>query len=121
MAFKRFLKDFGRMDEKELPEVILWDKYLVYATVLGVADELEKTMKIKIEAMQEQDVTLTDIYFTHYLIHANLTSSINHAVGSAVNTSHATIASSNSSSGGGYGGGFSGGGFGSGGGGGHGF
>ena len=121
MAFKRFLKDFGRMDEKELPEVILWDKYLVYATVLGVADELEKTMKIKIEAMQEQDVTLTDIYLTHYLIHANLTSSINRAVGSAVNTSHATIASSNSSSGGGYGGGFSGGGFGSGGGGGHGF
>ena len=49
MAFKKFLNDFGRFDEKELPEIVLWEKYIVYATVLGVAERLEKTMKIKME------------------------------------------------------------------------
>ena len=33
MAHKKFLEDFSRFNEKELPEVTLWDKYLVYATI----------------------------------------------------------------------------------------
>lgn len=122
-AFKRFLEDFGRLDEKELPEIILWEKYLVYATVLGVADNLEKTMKIKIEQMNlENSTTISDIYFTNYVINSNINSTISNTLSKAIATSHSTIASSSSSSSGGFGGGFSsGGGFGGGGGGGHGF
>ena len=117
-ALKRFLKDFGRMDEKELPEVALWEKYLVYAVVLGCAKKLSKTMKIKMEAMNLEDSMIFDPYtFNHFTV-------ISHVVSSSVHTAH--VASNVSSSGGsswssgsGGGGGFSsGGGFGGGGGGG---
>lgn len=46
LAHKRFLKDFGRFNQKELPEIMLWDRYLVTATVLGCSDQISKQMQI---------------------------------------------------------------------------
>ena len=109
VAFKRFLKDFGRMDEKELPEVALWEKYLVYAVVLGCAKKLSKTMKIKMETMNiDSSITFDPYTFTHFAV-------ISHAVSSSVHSAHAASSVSSSggsswSSGSGGGGGFSGGG-----------
>lgn len=123
-AFKRFLEDFGRFDEKELPEIALWERYLVYASVLGVADKLQKQMQIKINQMNANSASpdLTDIYIMNNLLNANIGNTITSTVNNAVNTSRATIAASEASSGSGSGGGFSsGGGFGGGGGGGRGF
>lgn len=61
-AFKNFLKDFGRFDEKELPEVRLWNKYLVYATALGCAAKLLKTMQVKIEELGlENNITVIPV------------------------------------------------------------
>src|SRR5699024_7133677 len=57
MAHKKFLEDFSRFNEKELPEVTLWDKYLVYAVVLGCADNLSKEMNIKMASMENVDTT----------------------------------------------------------------
>ncbi len=120
MAFKRFLKDFGRMDEKTLPEVTLWDKYLVYATILGCADELEKQMKIKMEAMHmtEDSMTFGNYYMMHAIIHGNILHDVSGVVHQAVSSSRSSVANSQNSSGGGFGGGVSsgGGGFGGGGG-----
>ncbi len=121
-AHKRFLEDFGRLDEKELPEVTLWDKYLVYATVLGCADTLAKEMKLKVEMMEQSGVLVAgyDPFFSSYLLHASIYRSINHSVHNAVASSRSSIAASQASSGSGFGGGASGGGgsFGGGGGGG---
>ena len=122
MAHKRFLEDFSRFDEKELPEVTLWDKYLVYAIILGCADELSKEMSIKMASMNNLGTTYGDYdpYFTHYHITTNVCTSINNSVHTAVSSSRSSIAASSSSSGGGFGGGSIGGGgsFGGGGGGG---
>lgn len=124
MAHKKFLEDFSRFDEKELPEVILWDKYLVYAVILGNADKLSKEMKIKVDAMNTNDGTTIymgyDPFFTHYMITSSVYSSINNSVHTAVSSSRSSIAASQTSSGGGFGGGSIGGGgsFGGGGGGG---
>ncbi len=122
MAHKKFLKDFSRFDEKELPEVILWDKYLVYATILGCADELSKQMQIKINTMEEAGVYASgyDPFLHHYLLRSTIYSSINRSVHTAVSSSRSSIAASRNSSGGGFGGGasFGGGSFGGGGGGG---
>jgi uncharacterized membrane protein len=40
LAFRRFLKDFSSLDRSKLPQLILWEHYLVYAVVLGVAEEV---------------------------------------------------------------------------------
>ena len=107
MAFKKFLLDFGRLDEKQLPEIVLWSKYLVYATVLGVAESLQKTMKIKLKNIENNDLTISDIYFANYLINNSIYHTVSNSVSKAVSISNATIANSNYSSGSGFGGGFS--------------
>ena len=124
-AFERFLKDFGRFDEKELPEIKLWERYLVYANIFGLADKVGKTMKIKFNEMYPNGYSNRDFVFDYYLW-STLNRDINRTVHSSISTAHSEVASkiaeSSSSSGSGIGGGFSsGGGFGGGGGGGRGF
>lgn len=111
-AFKKFLKDFGRFQEKELPEVKLWGQYLIYAHILGCAKDLEKEMQIKLNAMEEEVTydSLSDIYRINYIMNSNLSSVINSSVIKVVTASTAEIAKSHNSSSGGFGGGFSGGG-----------
>ena len=122
-AFKNFLLDFGRFEEKDLPEIILWEKYLVYATVLGVADKVSKAMQVKLDSMPNASYTAGDFVFDYYLytsLSRDLNRTISRSYSSAVSAVNA--ARSRNSSGGGFGGGFSGGGgFGGGGGGGRGF
>lgn len=122
-ALKKFMKDFGDLDSKQLPEIALWEKYLVYAVVLGCAKELSKTMELKIKDMNLDDPnmvnTMHDFDRINYITSFNrsLTRSINSSMSNAYS---ARTAASSSSSSGGFGGGFSGGGgsFGGGGGGG---
>ena len=124
-AFKRFLEDFGDFENKELPEISLWEKYMVYATVFGIADKVAKVMNVKIKEMQVNNTNINTNYGDYYY-HCNLSNYINSAITSAISQAAATaaaeIAKSAASSGSGSGGGFSsGGGFGGGGGGGRGF
>lgn len=42
-AFKAFIKDFSRFTEKHPEEVHLWDRYLSYAQVFGLTDEIMKS------------------------------------------------------------------------------
>lgn len=122
-AFKNFLADFGRFDIKELPAISLWERYLVYATVFGLADEVEKAMSVKINEFPEGTVgayypSWVDFHIAHMVSHSISSSFASNQT--AITNSR--IASSSRSSGSGFGGGFSsGGGFGGGGGGGHGF
>lgn len=124
-AFKKFLKDFGTFDTKELPEIILWERYLVYATIFGLAEMVEKAMNVKIKELEVSDAS----YYgnTYVYVHdLGISSAINSAVSSAYRGAQNTISrqAANASGGsfGGHGGGFSsGGGFGGGGGGGRGF
>ena len=125
MGLKKFLQDFSNMDKRELPEVTLWEKYLVYALPLGCAKKLAKDMEIRIKEIDPNSTVLTDFDYMQRTIMIN--NIINNAVASSITTAYAeksrqemsNVASSSSSSGGGFGGGFSsGGGFGGGGGGG---
>lgn len=126
MGLKRFLKDFSMMDEKSLPEVALWEKYLVYAMPLGCAKKLSKDMQLKIQEMGVYDQATIDMYDIGYMLHINrivnstMISSVQAAQAEQTRERMAEISSSSSSSGGGFGGGFSSGGgsFGGGGGGG---
>ena len=109
LAHKRFLENFSNFDEKDLPEITLWEKYLVTATVLGCADKVQKQMKMYITTNTSQIDTNLLIYSS---INLGLTRELNRSVKSAISHSSSTInaASSSYSSGGGFGGGSSGGG-----------
>ena len=124
-AFRNFLDDFGAFELKELPEIILWERYLVYATIFGLADKVEKSMNVRIKEMDMSSLA-SDYYPTFFYIHIgpSIHASFNNAINSAYHQQSANYANTHSSrsSGGGFGGGFSsGGGFGGGGSSGHGF
>ncbi len=107
-AFRKFLLDFGRFKEKELPEIILWEKYLVYATIFGIANKVRKVMEIKIKDMNIEQNNFP--MFTYFYMHSLFASSLSSTIDTTSRMSHSTIAKTNNSSGGGFGGGFSGGG-----------
>lgn len=124
MAFKRFLADFGTFELKELPEIVLWERYLVYATVFGLAKKVSKNMNVRIEELQANNMYIANSFpsFTDFYVFNSINDAIISSYQSNVSAVNAQRASSSYSSGGGHGGGFSsGGGHGGGGGGGHGF
>lgn len=123
-AFKNFLKDFGTFELKELPEIVLWERYLVYACIFGLAEMVQKSMNVRIEELNVAGVDY-DYYpsFVYINMGNTINASVNQALNSAYNRQAANYANSHSSSssGSGFGGGFSGGSGFSGGGGGRGF
>ena len=52
-GFKKFLKEMSIINEKEVIDVKLWEDYLLFATILGIADEVEKQLKINCPQFNE--------------------------------------------------------------------
>ncbi|QUH26479.1 DUF2207 domain-containing protein [Serpentinicella alkaliphila] len=119
MAFKRFLLHFSEMNKHELPSLVIWEHYMVYAITLGVAKEVIKQLQILFPNLQEGNHHFgygwyyyrgTSVGSFNSLTNSfsTLTTNLNNSINTAI---------SKSSSGTGSGGGFSsGGGFGGGGG-----
>ncbi len=102
-GLKKFLDEFSRMNEKEAIEVKMWDEYLMFAYLFGIADKVAKQLKdLYPEQVQELENRGIDIGTIYY---------INHISTASVSAASAARAAAESYSGGG-------GGFGSGGGGG---
>ncbi len=118
MGFKRFLNDFGSFKEKELPEIALWEKYLVYASAFGIAAKVSKTMKTKFKELNPNDNY--NPTFNNYYMMSSMSNYLTKSINDSVSKSYSSVQnykSNNWSSGSGMGGGFSsGGGFGGGGG-----
>jgi uncharacterized membrane protein len=49
-AFRRFLEEFSSLEDAPALAVVIWEHHLVYATALGVADEVEKQVRSLIPA-----------------------------------------------------------------------
>lgn len=111
-AFKNFLESFSDFSDYPLPSIVIWEKYLVYATSLKIADKVMKQLKVvlpeSLDMAESSSATFMRGYYygrrDFYIYH-----SINHSYSSARINSMNTIARYNASSGSGRGGGFSGG------------
>ncbi len=101
VGLKKYMEDFSLLNEKEIPALELWEEYLVYATVFGIADKVIKQLKIVYPEINEMDSFSTTSYI-YLMSHTDFNSSFNSAISSSI--------SSAMSSGSGAGGGFSGGG-----------
>ena len=100
-GLKKFMEDFSMLDKREIPELVLWEKYLVYATAFGIAEKVLKQLKVVYPEVMQMDNFNTGIYIG-MMMNTDFSSSFSHSISSAMSSTY--------SSGSGGGGGFSGGG-----------
>lgn len=101
-GLKKYMEDFSLLNEKEVPALVVWEKYLVYATAFGISEKVLKQLKIVYPNIDEMDGINTSTYM-YFMYHSNFNTNFSKAINSS-------IASATYSSGSGSGGGFSGGG-----------
>ena len=107
-GLSKYMQDFSMMKEKEIPELVLWEKYLVFATAFGIADKVLKQLKITYPQITDTDYLAANGYTYLYLMyHPVFSTNFIHNMNDSIKTAYNYT---NYSSGGGYGGGFSGGG-----------
>lgn len=98
-ALERYMKDFSLLKEKEVPDLKIWESFLVYATVFGISEKVIEQLKTVYPEYRDMD----------YSIYPNLYIAMNMDFSRSFN-SVSNAMSSSFSSGSGGGGGFSGGG-----------
>lgn len=129
-GLKKYLLEFSRMTEYDVPQLPLWEEYLVYATMMGISGQVCKNLRLVYPELNNDDYMTTNWSGTYmfYMFGMHGDSFRGSDFGSSLASSMGSISraatrlenpSSSGSSGGGFGGGsFSGGGGGFGGGGG---
>lgn len=98
-AFKKYMEEFSLLKDKEVPALVIWEKYLVFATAFGISEKVLKQLKVVYPEFTDINTTLYTYNYIHIMNSVNIGDCINSSVYSAVY-----------SSGSGAGGGFSGGG-----------
>lgn len=113
IGFKKFLKDFTLIGERQSYEVALWKDYIIYAALFGIADKVAKELK-DIDPKAFETYVGYDYPTMRYLLRYshNMNTGIERAVTRQQNATSVRGGGGFSSFGGG--GGFSGGGFGGG-------
>ena len=109
MDLKLFLEEFSRMDTKEVMEVKIWDEYLIFAYLFGIADKVAKQFKNLypevIEEMKESNIDYDTFVFINHISAKSVS-----AASSARSAAESYSGGGGGFSSGGGGGGFSGGG-----------
>jgi uncharacterized membrane protein YgcG len=117
-AFRRYLTEFSTFEDAPTAAVTIWEHYLVYATALGVADEVEEQVRglVPPEQLPEPWPGAPSGLDGYAYYHHSVGSSPAHVASNAATAVGWSSGWGSSSGGGGGGGGFSGGGGGGGGG-----
>ncbi len=104
-GLKKYMEDFSLLNEREVPEIEIWERFLVFATSFGIAEKVIKQLKIVCPDLEQ----LTgNNYTTMYLMmNTDFSSSFSSAISSSISSTYSSAT--------GGGGGFSGGGGGGGG------
>ena len=107
-GLKKFLQEFSNINTRETIEVHIWDEYLMFAYLFGIADKVAKQLKNLYPELLQQN----NIDFDTIIIINNISSSTTKAASGARSAAeHYSSGGGGFSSGGGGGGSFGGGGF----------
>lgn len=123
-GLENFMLDFSNLKEHEIPALILWEEYMVFATMMGISERVLEELKLKYPEMSESTAmtsTYHDRSYLYFYLYMNrrrvgydFGRSLNTALGNISRSTHHLVqASKAQSASGGRGGSFgrSGGGF----------
>ena len=100
-GLKKYMEEFSLLDEREVPEIAIWEKFLVFATAFGIADKVLKQLKIVYPDI-ENTINVNTYPYMYLMIHTDFSRSFSNAISSSMSTAYTSAS--------GGGGGFSGGG-----------
>lgn len=110
-AFRNFLLEFGRFEDYTMPLIEIWEHYMVYAVSFGIAEEVEKQMRLHFKSMGEDKYN--SYYSSSPVFYSRSYIYISRSCNSSTTVARATIAQAQAAragtSSGGKGGGFGGG------------
>ena len=107
-GLKKFLQEFSTINTRETIEVHIWDEYLMFAYIFGIADKVAKQLKnLYPEILEQQDIDYTTII----MINNFSTTTVNAATSARSAAENYNSGGGGFSIGGGGGGSFGGGGF----------
>lgn len=70
-GLKRFLTDFSSISEKYPIEVMMWEEYLMFAQILGIAEQVAKDFK-KLYPNEITDVSVNEVLFIHNISYSGM-------------------------------------------------
>lgn len=82
-AFKKYLNDYSLLSQHPPQSIIIWERFLVYAIILGVADNVIKSMKLLAPQLSPSGVSRIH---TNYFLYSSLRMSLRNSI-SAVTAS----------------------------------
>lgn len=68
-AFKKFLCDFSHFEDYDMMSVIIWEEYLVYASVFGVADLVEKQIRVKLKDLGDIEENNNSFSYDFFMLY----------------------------------------------------
>lgn len=84
-GLKKYMEDFSLLDEKEIPAIEVWEEYLVYATVFGIADKVIKQLKLVYPQIDEMSNFNTASYI-YLMSYTNFNTSFTRAINSSISS-----------------------------------
>ncbi len=94
-GLKRFMLDFTNLKEHELPALILWEEYMVYATMMGISEKVLERLKLKYPELTEPGANgvaypAHNFIFTYYMLSGRGAFDIGRSINNCFNNVGAT-------------------------------
>ena len=107
-GLKKYMEDFSMLDEREIPELVLWEKFMIYATLFGISEKVLKQLKVRYPELENEEYLRQNMIYMHLLSNNSLDNSFAKTIDSSMQKAYnKSVANTSSSSGSGSGGGFS--------------
>lgn len=100
-ALYKYMKDFSLLKEKEIPDIVLWEKFLVFATAFGISKKVIEQLKIVYPELFEDMLIKNNMYNCSF-IQNSVQSSLEKCVSNSISTYNTERYASADGSGGGF-------------------
>lgn len=100
-GLKKYMEEFSMLDKREVPEIEIWEKFLVYATAFGIADKVLKQLKIVYPDI-ENSMNINTYPSMYLMMNTDFSTTFTDSISSSMSSAYSSAS--------GGGGGFSGGG-----------
>lgn len=68
-ALAKYMQEFSLMNEHEIPELVLWEDYMIFATAMGIADKVAEQLEIaypEFKTMSASDWQTSDLLILYF-------------------------------------------------------